>query len=145
MKKVVLLLVVVSFSLVFPEPVHSAEEVADGNSTLTDCSLALDMAQDKYVEHVIKGAETLPSSGQQTKAIQCMSYVIGFKDAIYVGEIFQEKNGKQPSICLPFNNLNNELAVRVVVKYLRDNPQLLSGPQSGLVFNAFFHAFPCGK
>jgi hypothetical protein len=144
-KKIVVLLMVVFLHLSFPEPVHSAEELADGNSTLRDCSLALDMTQDKYIEHVIKEGEPFPSKEERTQAIRCFSYVIGFKDALYVSDIFQEKNGRERSICIPFNNLNNELAVRMVVKYLRDNPQLLNSPQSALVFNAFFYAFPCGK
>jgi len=145
MKKIVLLFMVVLVHLSFSQPAHSAGEVADGTSTLRDCSLALEMTQDKYPEHAPQGAEAFPPKEQQTKAIQCFSYVVGFKDALYVDDIFRMKSGKERSICMPVTNINNELAVRIAVKYLQDNPQLLSKPRSALLFNAFFYAFPCGK
>jgi len=75
---------------------------------------------------------------------QCLSYVIGFKEALYVNQIFQEKNGQPTSFSIP-DNVNNEETLRVVLKYLHDNPTLLNRPQSALVFNAFFYAFPCKK
>jgi hypothetical protein len=145
MKKTLFSLMIVAVCFCYSEPVQSTEQVPDGNDVLRDCSLALDMGQDDYMQNVIKGAIPLPSKEQQNKAMQCMHYVVGFKDALYVNQIYEEKNGMKSAICLPYNNLNNDLAVRVVLKYLKDNPKLLSQPQSALTFNAFYYAFPCGK
>ncbi len=135
----------VTFYFYFITPAHSTEQEPDGNDVLRDCSLALDMGQDDYIENVLKGIKEMPSELQQSKAHQCMGYVVGFKDALYVNQIAEEKNSKKSLVCLPYNNLNNELAVRVVLKYIKDNPKLLSKPREGLVFNAFYYAFPCGK
>lgn len=145
MKKILFLLMIVAVYFGFTEAAHSTEQVTDGNDVLRDCSLALDMAQNDYMENVVKGTKPLPSKEQQNKTTQCMNYVVGFKDALYVNQLYQEKSGKKSAICLPYNNLNNELAVRVVLKYLQGNPKLLSQPQSALMFNAFYSAFPCGK
>lgn len=145
MKTILLSLIIATIYMGIPEGVYSADKVTDGNDVIRDCTLALEMAQDEYTENVIKGTKPLPSHEQQNKAIQCMYYVIGFKDALYVNQIYQEKNDAKSAICLPYNNFNNELAVRVVLKYLKDNPKLLSQPQSALMFNAFYYAFPCGK
>lgn len=141
MRTILLSLILLTICIGLPEIIHSAEQWTDGNDVLRDCSLAIDMAQDDYTEKVIKGMKPI----QQNNAMQCMNYVVGFKDALYVNQIYQEKSGKKSDICPPRNNLNNELAIRVVLKYLKDNPKLLSQPKEGLVFNAFYYAFPCGK
>jgi hypothetical protein len=125
--------------------VFSAERVLTGRDVLNDCSLALDMAQEGYAENLLQKGQPLPTTAQQSRATQCLSYVVGFKDALYVSQIFQEKNGTAPFVCLPTNNLNNEQALRIVLKYLQGNSQLLDKPQSAVVFNAFYYAFPCKK
>lgn len=124
---------------------HSAEQVLTGSDVLKDCSLALDMAQEGYVGNLLRKGQPLPTTAQQNRATQCFSYVVGFKDALYVSQIFQEKNGAAPFVCLPTNNLNNEQALRILLKYLQGNSQLLDGPQSAVVFNAFYYEFPCKK
>lgn len=129
----------------FPGMLYSAEQTPTGRDVLTDCSLALDMAQKGYVENLIRKGKPLPTAAQQNRANQCLNYVVGFKDALYVSRLYQEKNGLAPFMCLPKHNLNNEEALRIVVRYLQDNPQLLDRPQAAVVFNAFYYAFPCKK
>jgi hypothetical protein len=136
-------LIASALAIGFSGTLYSAEQVATGNDVLRDCSLSLDMAQEGYMKEVLNKGKPLPSNAQQNRATQCLSYVVGFKDALYVSHIFQEKNGSPPFICLPENNLNNEQALRIVLKYLHDNPQLLDRQQAALVFNAFYYAFPC--
>jgi hypothetical protein len=134
-----------SFPIGFSGTLSSAGQVATGNDVLRDCSLALDMAQEGYLGDVQSKRKPMPSKAEQNRAMQCLSYVVGFKDALYVSQIFQEKNGSAPSVCLPKNDLNNEEALRIVLKYLQSNPQLLDRPQEAVVFNAFYYAFPCKK
>ncbi|MGD0331340.1 MAG: Rap1a/Tai family immunity protein [Nitrososphaeria archaeon] len=139
------LLIVLVFVIGTAGTLHCEEQEATGNDLLRDCSLAVDMAQENYVSKALSKNKTMPSQSQQNKAMQCLSFVVGFKDALYVSQIYQEKNGITPFICLPENNLNNGQAVRIVLQYLGDNPQLLDNPQSAIVFNAFYYAFPCKK
>lgn len=128
-----------------PGMLHSAEQTPTGRDVLKDCSLALDMAQEGYVEKLVRKGKRLPTAAQQNRACQCLSYIAGFKDALYVAQLFQEKNGSAFSICLPANNLNNKQALQIVIKYLKDNPQMLNRPQAAVIFNAFYYAFACKK
>ena len=103
------------------------------------------MGKATYVTDLVKESKPLPTPTQQTKAALCQGYVVGFKDAIYVRQIYDEKNGIRPDICLPKNNINNAQATKIVIKYIKDHPESQSLPQAGLVFNAFYYAFPCPK
>jgi hypothetical protein len=144
MKKILFALLVVTSFMGFTGVVHSVEPAFDGNDILKDCSLAFDMTKDAFLKDLFtKGARPLPSSAEQTKAMQCFSYVIGFKDALYVTQVYHEKWAKQSDVCLPYNNLNNKEALRIVLTYLKGNPELLARPQAALVYNAFYYAFPC--
>ncbi len=145
MKIAITLPLMIAACFYYSLPAYSTDQVPDCYDAFRDCSLALEMAQDDFVQNVIKGSKPLPSKDQQTKAMQCMNYVVGFKDALYVYQLYGEKNGIKSAICLPYNNLNNELAVRVVLKYLQSNPKMLNQPQAALMFNAFYSTFPCGK
>jgi hypothetical protein len=145
MKKLLLVLVTAAAAMNLSVPLHAEDSYATGSDVLRDCSLALEMGQEGYVTDALSKHKSLPTHTQQIAATQCLNYVVGFKDAIYVTNIFQEKNGQSLFVCLPKNNINNGQALRIVLKYLIDNPSLLSSPQSGVVFNAFYHAYPCGK
>jgi hypothetical protein len=145
MKTLISFLIILTLAVGFSGTPYSAEQVATGKDVLRDCTLALEMAQDGYIKEVISKGKPLPSKTQQNRAAQCLNYVIGFKDALYVSQIFEEKNGSVPFVCLPDNNLNNEQALRIVIKYLQDNPLLLDRPQSAVVFNAFYYAYPCKR
>jgi hypothetical protein len=46
------------------------------------------------------------------------------------------------NICLPQNATALQL-VRIVVKWLQDHPQNLTGSRTDVVHSAFFAAFPC--
>jgi hypothetical protein len=146
MKALAWALIILAVSTIgFPGTSHSAEQTPTGHDILKDCSLALDMMQEGYVENLVRKDKPLPTTAQQSRATQCLSYVVGFKDALYVSEIYQEKNSSEPFVCLPQNNINNEEALRIILRYLQENSGLLDRPQSAVVFNAFYYAFPCKK
>lgn len=136
-------LVIVTF--VSPGMLHSDELNPTGRDVLTDCSLALDMAQNGYIEKLVKTGKPVPTTDQQNRANQCLNYVVGFKDALYVSQIYHEKNGLTPFMHLPENNINNETALRVVIRYIQGNSQLLDQPEAAVVFNAFYNAFASKK
>lgn len=126
-----------------PYIAFAVEEGRTGKDALVDCSLALEMGRPTYVEDLLKSGKPLPSVLQQAKAHQCEGYVVGFKDAMYVRQLFDEKNGLKPVICLPRNNLNNLEATKVVIKYIKGHPEVQSLPEAGVFFNAFYDAFSC--
>ena len=148
MKKLTWYLSVLALTVIgFSEPLHSAEQKTTGHDVLTDCSLALDMVNDSHLNAILSTGKPvpLPTTAQQGRAAQCIGYVVGLKDAIFVSQIIHEKNGSAPLVCLPEDSLNNEVALRIVLKYLQDNSRLLDQPQATVVFNAFRSTFPCKK
>jgi len=145
MKTLIGFFIILALAIGSSGTLYSSEQVPTGNDLLRDCSLALDMAQEGYMREVLSKGKPLPTNAEQKRATQCFSYVVGFKDALYVSQTFQEKNGSAPFVCLPDNNLNNDQALRIVLKYLHDNSQLLDRPQAAVVFNAIYYAFPCKK
>lgn len=75
-------------------------------------------------------------------SLWCVGYVSGVLDAV---RIAPQINQGRPLICPPENGITNEQAVRVVVKYLRANPELLHETARIHVMIALGNAFPCGK
>lgn len=45
--------------------------------------------------------------------------------------------------CFPKNGINNEQAVRIITKYLENNPVMLDNNDSFLALMAFKDAYPC--
>lgn len=121
------------------------EETRIGKDVLADCSLALEIGRPTYLTDLVTKGKPLPSVQQQNRAFLCEGYVIGFKDAIYVRQLYDEKNGLKPVICLPRYNINNAQATAIVIKYIKDHPEVQSLPEAGVVFNAFYHAFSCSN
>ncbi|MGH9733808.1 MAG: Rap1a/Tai family immunity protein [Candidatus Acidiferrales bacterium] len=68
----------------------------------------------------------------------CKGYVLGVVDSL-VGVSAVEK---QPSICISADAATDQL-LRVVAKYLADNPAKLNEPAGALVAGAMADAFPC--
>jgi hypothetical protein len=67
----------------------------------------------------------------------CRGYVAGVVDAM-VGLSVQTET----VYCIP-SNADTDQFVRVVLKYLKDNPATLHHPAGALVANAIVTAFPC--
>lgn len=49
---------------------------------------------------------------------------------------------KDDKYCMPDSVTNGQM-VRIVVKYLKDNPKLLNNGRTGLVWSALRDAYPC--
>ncbi|HEV3316803.1 MAG TPA: Rap1a/Tai family immunity protein [Candidatus Angelobacter sp.] len=75
---------------------------------------------------------------------QCVGYIAGALDSYDEWRAALDYGTKYPSgnICAP-EHIQNEQMMRVVLKYLNDNPAKLHLPASGLVTSAFIRAFPC--
>lgn len=144
-KLIITLSVILILLMGFSGITYPAEQTGRGSDILRDCGLALEMTQEDYIQSVLNNKKPMPTHLQQIRANQCQSYVVGFKDSLYVSKIYQEENGIASFICLPENSVNNGQAIQIVLNYLRINPQLLGSPQAAVVFNAFYYAFPCKK
>ena len=82
------------------------------------------------------------SEEESVLAFYCISYVAGFLDAMSV--TVSTTNGTK-IVCTPERGIVNDQAVRIFVKYLRENPEKLH--QSGRIslYIALAKAFPCKK
>lgn len=67
----------------------------------------------------------------------CRGYILGIVDEMVVAS-FQNHT----ALCIPTNADDDQL-IRVVVKYLNDNPATLNVPASMLVMKSMNEAFPC--
>ncbi|MDO6825611.1 Rap1a/Tai family immunity protein [Marinobacter sp. 1_MG-2023] len=120
--RIVILLLMVSSS--FFVKANSIQN--NGNSLLKECGAFLHLLD--------KGAGNKDPYG----AGICVGYVQGATDFNFV----QAATKGEGNFCIP-----QEVAfgqkVRVLVKYLRDNPATLHEPQVLLVIKAFRESFPC--
>lgn len=105
----------------------------DGSSLLTKCSLAVR----------IFDSEKLPSA-DAVDGTFCVGYISGIHDADYMVQMLEEheKITLMKHACPP-SKASTAQAVRIVVKYLRDNPERLHLPASVLVTDAVRSSFPC--
>jgi hypothetical protein len=67
----------------------------------------------------------------------CRGYVLGVVDALISASVTTET-----TYCIPANADSDQL-VRVVAKYLNDNPAKLNDPAGLLVTKSMLDAFPC--
>ena len=105
----------------------------DGSSLLTKCSLAV---------RVFDGEKL--SSVDATEGTFCVDYISGIHDTDFMVQMLEEheKITLMKHACPP-SNASTAQAVRIVVKYLHDNPERLHMPASVLVTDAIRSAFPC--
>lgn len=105
----------------------------DGNSLLTFCSLEVRL----FDGDSLTGAE-------QVEAGYCVGYVTAVGDVLTTtGEIQKDKGIKliEP-VCVP-KSVPTGQVIRVLVKYLKENPEQLHYPADVLTIGALRRAFPC--
>lgn len=103
--------------------VGAAEIRSDGNELLSDCKQFLKEGRD--------------FDGFQ--AGKCVGLVRGVSNTVY---FYRNVLSKDEMFCEP-NGVTNGQRVRIVVKYLEDNPKLLNEPDIVLVWRASMDAYPC--
>ena len=117
MKKLILLMVVVSLFVVSPA------FALNSNLLLERCSEAEKSFQ--------------KTEADNAKSLFCIGYLSGVVDTY---DSLKNEN-KEPLYCLPKNDM--ELYVRTVVKFLKDNPGSLSFIAPISIIQSFIEAFPC--
>jgi uncharacterized protein YoaH (UPF0181 family) len=109
----------------------------DGNSLLQSCDLYVQAADGKPI-----------SSGDAVQGSFCTGYLTGILDFdITLSHLENDKSGSKGvirHICVP-DGVSTGQAVRIVVKWLRNNPERLHYPASVLALAGLRDAFPCSK
>lgn len=111
-------------------------------------SLAHAQGQDGSFYLKACGASVKQSDGgtltpeEATLSIFCLGYVSGFLDA---NSLATAQSAGQPGICTPQRGISNDQAIRVFVKYLRENPRVLHESGRMSLYIALAKTFPCQK
>jgi hypothetical protein len=80
------------------------------------------------------------SDDEMFAALWCIGYVQGFVDAVSVTQTLV-RSGR--SLCFPQQGVSNDQAIRVFVKYLRENPQVLHESGRTSLVISLAQTFPC--
>jgi hypothetical protein len=78
-------------------------------------------------------------------ALECMFYIAGFVQGVEIGNT-ATKVQKQIQAPMPFcrpDNVENAQLVKIVLKYIRENPEDAHQPTMMVAMWAFQNAFPC--
>lgn len=99
----------------------------EGNELLSNCRIGINLTKDSVLMDYLQ-------------ADRCLSLVRGIRDI----NVFYESHlqGEKLLFCQP-KTATNEQLVRVVIKFMEDNPALLHLRDSMIVVGAFQEAFPC--
>lgn len=101
---------------------------ADGNSLLSDCKGSLDMLDGKS------------TNGSSLSAGICMGTIQGMR---HMNSFYESKLSKEDTFfCVPEKAQAGQL-IRVVVKYLEDNPSELHQHEAILIALAFSSSYSC--
>jgi hypothetical protein len=114
------------------------QDMPTGNELLEDCKQAL---------RVIDGDTTLTDK-EWVDGSHCTGYILGVVDGYAETEAAEKARLHFSSslICFPKEGfLGTPQVVRLVVKYLRDNPKNLHDHAALLILLAFQEVFPCNQ
>lgn len=106
-----------------------------GNDLLKQCSHAIAAMDD---EQQLQGTQNLDVAF-------CFGYISGVRDGAMSYQVF-DRSKRQDTFerfCLPKEGIENGQMVRIVVKYLKDNPAKLHERAEWLILDALSNAFPC--
>lgn len=102
----------------------AADVKFDGNELLGQCQSAV-----RLMDNVRKPSDSDLDSGV------CFGKVSGVRYMISDSDVYKS--------CFPEDGISNAQAVRIVVKYLKDNPAMLHRDGRFLIVLAFHNAYPC--
>jgi hypothetical protein len=116
----------IAAALALAAALGSGQVLADGNELLRQC------------QHTIKAAE-MEKSFDRFQAGMCLGMVQGVQSTVY---FLSDDLNNDSKFCVPTKVSIGQL-VRIVVKYLKDNPKLLNESETGLIWLALKDAYPC--
>jgi hypothetical protein len=121
--------VVAAALVVSPSPTLNARE-PNGSELLRGCNAAI-----RQTEGVNVAVE------ESIRALHCLGYVSGFQDAMGMADW----TVANVQACVPRKGIEVDQGVRILVKFLRENPERLNESGRILFFTAMVRAFPCKR
>jgi hypothetical protein len=106
--------------------VIAADATFDGNELLGQCQSYIKLIDGERTTDYFSGGV-------------CAGFVQGISETVYFYSDGLKKNEK---FCKP-DGVTNAQLVRIVLKYLKDNPKDLNQARMGLVWSALMDAYPC--
>ena len=79
---------------------------------------------------------------EQLDAAYCMGYVVGVTDVEAMWKAVEGKTAKGTHYCMP-EEVNNGQILRILKKWLDDNPDKLHWRADLIIHRALLDAFPC--
>jgi Rap1a immunity proteins len=75
---------------------------------------------------------------------ECLGFVSGLIEGVWVTESYHHVPQNQPMFCMP-DGVTSAQLIRIVKKYIEDTPQMAHVETRYLASNALRRAFPCNK
>lgn len=120
-------LLTITLAVLFSSAAAIAEQAKyDGNELLGQCQQYVKVADKEKIY-------------DQFDAASCGGFVQGVTGTVF---FYSELLKNDDKFCVPDSATNGQV-VRIVVKYLRDNPKLLNENKVTLVWLALRDAYPC--
>jgi hypothetical protein len=107
-----------------------------GNAFLRICSVA---DKEENTEHL--------SVDEKVALMSCLNFISGFTNGVEVEMLFVENATKQSThapFCVPASVENIQI-VRVVLKYIRDNPAAARRKTNSLIMFSLGERYPCAS
>lgn len=101
--------------------------MADGNALIGQCQSAIELVESKRTDDLYGAGRC---AGLVTATVETVTIMNSFHNV-------------KPAICFPAGGIPPIQMVRVVVKYLKNNPATLDQNESSLVILAVLESFPC--
>jgi len=102
----------------------------DGNTLLSSCKPILNLMNNEATRII----------GSEAAAGECLGLTEGVRNTM-----MQLNSSLQPEMrtCFPTTGIQNGQAIRIVVKYLENNPEKLNQDKTLLTMLAYSQAYPC--
>ncbi len=110
-------------------PLNLYAQTANGAHFLTACEAAIK----QHDGEKLSAEDTIASQ-------QCNEAVVAGVDSLTVA---RSMGGAIPGVCLPQDGISNDHAIRIFVKYLRDNPQAQQDSGRATLITALAQTYPC--
>lgn len=106
----------------------------DGNELSGNCTLTL---------HIIDNPKYDPTGAEASRSVACISLVRGVKDTLMMWDTMDSKRN-EPKFhgCIP-DGVGLVEAIKVVMKYINDNPAQLHQKDTILIHIALVEGYPC--
>jgi hypothetical protein len=125
------------FSCILATPVHAQKNISTSGNEYLACSV-IDKPQQQFTQ-----IDFLEMG-------MCEGFMLGLKDGVGLSFSFMKKDDsgsmEDMGICFPAGDTADlGQIIRIVLKYIRQNPEQAHLPSAALVLMATKAAFPCAK